>query len=461
MRRFRPIAVALVAAAAFAPGASAHAYPIGSSPSFGEALRSAPPDVRITFTDSVRAAPAIDSSNSRVLVLPLARGLGRGAYTARWRVISNDGHTVEGLLSFRVGPGGPATTPALPLLGTSVGWTNLIGRWVFLLGTLLALGAAGFVGLVWLPAIRAAGLVPAEGDAVARDEVRATSIVLSLSFLAVQAGCVLAILHATTGTRYGRAHELAILFAGVGLAATASPRPVFRVLTGIAALGVATTASLSGHALDPGRPQPWSLGADLFHIWSAALWLGGLLELVLALRAVRELPDSSGRRVTAWLVRRFSFVALLCVAVVAITGVCRALVELTAVSQLWNLAYGRTILVKTGLLVLLVAVGWSNRSQIVTRLDVAASAVLVRRLRAQIFVEIGLLTAIVAAVALLTDVRPGAGVSLTKSRRARTSYVESSTTGSDAENPTRLPPRRDHAFGGRLIDRFSASPRGP
>jgi len=86
------------------------------------------------------------------------------------------------------------------------------------------------------------------------------------------------------------------------------------------------------------------------------------------------------------------------VLVIAATGVGRALAELSAVSQLWTTAYGRTLLVKTALFVVVLAVAAVSRSRL------AAGA---ERLRAAVTVELVLVLGIVAAVAVLTSLRPG------------------------------------------------------
>src|SRR5439155_14521211 len=209
MRRLIPVAAALLLAAATLPrSALAHAYPVSSTPVYGQALPRAPHQIRIVFSDSVRPAhgneavsnatgrsilsgPArVEAGNARELVLPLVTGLPRGNYTARWRVISDDGHTEEGLLEFRVGAGVPAAKAGLSLLGTGLGTTNLIGRALFVLGVLLSLGVAIFALVVWIPALRS--VEPGgEGAALLRArEARTTAIVLFSSFLLSQLGSV-------------------------------------------------------------------------------------------------------------------------------------------------------------------------------------------------------------------------------------------------------------------------------
>jgi copper resistance protein D len=85
------------------------------------------------------------------------------------------------------------------------------------------------------------------------------------------------------------------------------------------------------------------------------------------------------------------------VLLIALSGVGRAVVELTAVSQLWSTGYGRAILVKSALFAGLVALGWLSRG----RLGSAAP------LRRSVSGELALLAVLLGAVAVLTALRPG------------------------------------------------------
>ena len=450
MRRLgSAIAVALALTAGLPQQAFAHAILVSSSPAYGDVLTHAPGEIRLTFNDSVRpargneavsnatgrsvlAGPArIDARDPRVLVLPLVKGLGRGDYTARWRIVSEDGHTEEGLLAFAVGSGSAPPTAKLPLLGTSLGVTNLVGRALFVLGVLLALGAAVFAVAVWRPAARRSQLDPAEDAELRKREARVTSVVLFFSFLLAQTGGVLAVLHTTGATRYTRMHELGIVFAGVGAAATASPMLPLRLLTGIAALALATTLPLSGHALDPGEPRLLSFPADLVHVWAAAVWLGGLVQLVFVLRGARSLEPTHRRRFVSLVAGGFARIALVCVCLIALTGLGRAVVELRSLEQLWTLSYGRAILVKTGLFGAVLAFALLNRSRLMGRLDRERSGA---TSTAALFAEIGLLLAVVGAVAVLTDLRPGRAFASPTRPTAATLYETSRPAGVDGRS---------------------------
>jgi copper transport protein len=126
---------------------------------------------------------------------------------------------------------------------------------------------------------------------------------------------------------------------------------------------------------------------------AAAVWIGGLFALGLVVPRAGAPPE-----VFATAARRFSKLALASVIVLAATGVGRALAELSAVSQLWSTGYGQAILVKTGLFAVLLGLGSLSRSRVLAGVE---------RVRSVVLVELVLVLGVVAAVAVLTSLRPG------------------------------------------------------
>src|SRR6185503_10017319 len=160
-----------------------------------------------------------------------------------------------------------------------------------------------------------------------------------------------------------------------------------------AAIALLAAPSFSGHALDNDQPRDLAVVADLAHMASAAVWLGGLIAIVYAVP--RATGDDATRRAA---VARFSKAALISVIVLGASGITRALTELSAVSQLWSTSYGRALLVKTAIFVPLLGVGALNR------------LVLMRvyaHLRRSARVEVVAIAGIVVAVAILTELAPG------------------------------------------------------
>ncbi len=261
--------------------------------------------------------------------------------------------------------------------------TTVVNRWIFFAGLLLAAGFALFDVAIWRP--------------LAGSGLGTGPIAIGLAAMFVSAHGLVHASHAGTSTRFGLVIQGASVVAATG-AAAAAIGIAERVAAPFAlalALAVLPAPTLAGHSLDPGRS--WiEAPADFLHVASAATWLGGLVALAFAVPRSAHPPET---KLAA--ARRFSRVALGSVIVLALTGVVRALSELTAVSQLWSTGYGRAIVAKSALFALLVLLGWLSRARLA-----AASA----RLRTSVLAEVGVFAGVVVAVAILTALPPGRSV---------------------------------------------------
>jgi copper transport protein len=380
----RPVvaAVAVCGALVLPAAAGAHANLVGSVPADGAALVSAPREARFVFDDVVRRTGGIRAVGSdgssvlggrpevvggRTLVVPLSR-LGRGDYTVLWRVLSDDGHTEAGVVTFSVGTNAPPGAPALTASARPAA-RDVISRWLFFSGLLVVAGG-GLFRLAVGPA-RIGVLLPAF-----------VACFLGASGLLPHQGAF--------ASRFAGAYAVAAVIAALGatLAAVALVDARAAAPAWAAGLLLLPLPSIAGHAIDAGRPR-FELAVDVLHLAAAAVWVGGLVQLALALRARQP-----------GVARRFSAVALISVVVLSATGVVRALSELSRVSQVWTTGYGRLLIVKTALLGLLVVLGWLNRYRLLPRGDAPA---LERSVRA----ELVLIAGLVVAVSILTDARPG------------------------------------------------------
>jgi copper transport protein len=381
---------ASVVAAACATQALAHANLVSTSPKDGAVVASAPTEVRVRFDDPVtvgsgNAVVAEDRSSvlagsprvergGRELVLPL-ESLRNGDYSVRWGIVSDDGHLESGLLAFRVGPLQAGARPPLSVLEAESGrpsTANVFARWLFLGGILVAGGIALFRLLV------------------SRAGARQAVAMLMLALIAVVLGGSL-LLQTTHGgaTRFGHVTGAAVLVAAGGALATALSRiyPRLHVLATSASLALLLAPTFSGHAFRSASDRLLSVAADLLHVAAAAFWIGGLLQLAVILWSGED-PGAA---------RRFSRLAVPAVVLIAVSGLARALVELSTVSQLWSTGYGRAIVVKSTLLAALIVLGWLGRRWL-------GSAT---RLLRNVSTELALLALLIGAVAVLTALRPG------------------------------------------------------
>jgi copper transport protein len=415
----RLLAVLVVVALAAPAEASAHARLLATTPSDGAVLARSPHAVRIVFDDTIHAgsgdAAVANTTNvsvlagpvrahGRELTIPLRARLPNGDYTVRWSIVSQDGHREVGVLAFAVGSASPVPHAVLTA-SAPLAWSDVLFRTLYYLGLLGGAGAAIF-GLL-------ARSVP--GDRLRRPLAHLLFLALLLTFLG-GSGLVRSV---PDGTRFAIVLQAALVVAVIGgaAAALAPMYPILLRVAGAAALALLAAPTLAGHVLDRDQPRWLSVPADLAHTGAASVWLGGLIALVYVLP--RATTDAAQRTAVA---RRFSSVALIAVVLLGLTGLTRAVTELRAVGQLWSTSYGAMLIVKTGLFVPLVGLGWLNRTQLIESFG---------RLRRSAFVEVALLGTVVVVVAVLTQLRPGVAASRTGG---------AATAPPTAQPPT-LPPR--------------------
>ncbi len=443
MRGVRALAIllSLLVPAAFPAAAQAHASLLRSDPAAGSVVPHAPGQIVLHFDEPVQDAgttvvatsgasvlaghAGLEHGDARALVVPLRSGLGDGDYTVRWRVVSTDGHIVSGVVAIGVGRNRPPPQAATTQTST-LDWPFLVARFAYFLGLMLLVGGAIYRVAVFRPVIATVSGRP-RAMAELREGARANSLLLGAAALMLAGGWIAltregaevagvsfwqAFNHhgpigsALGATRFGREFGRGIDLGAAFCVATAAAFAVAR-RSRVGALVLAVPAALlgawavivpglSGHAGDPGLGLP-AVAVDALHTAAAAVWIGGLVQLVLVTpHATRGLPDGERSRVRTALTARFSRIALGSVAVLAATGLGRALWAVSSPAQVWQTGYGRALAVKTGLLACLVGLAYLNRR----RLSAFGA---IRRRGA---VEIVLLMAVLAVVSLLTDLPP-------------------------------------------------------
>jgi putative copper resistance protein D len=169
--------------------------------------------------------------------------------------------------------------------------------------------------------------------------------------------------------------EMVVAVIALGTAArgsrTGSTTPA-RVLVLCAAAGLLLLVS-GGHA--GGLSQRWhdlAIVSLELHVFAAALWTGGLGAVVTLLSAHREL--------LARALPRYSPLAGACLAVVAVSGLLNAVVELSArpalgpLEALVSTGYGQLVLLKAGCLVVLTGIGAHMRFRLLPSIREARRA---------------------------------------------------------------------------------------
>ena len=444
-RRRGAVAAAAVALALVVPAAaSAHAYLIKTAPAASVILSAPPRSVQLTYDEAVEPRFAIVSvtdvnanqettgpvtrspSDPDTLVVPL-KHVGEGWYLVYWRAISVDGHPVQGAFTFAVGPNaGPAPQFTVPhIAGTATSTPLVIAKWLAFLTAMAA------IGLFVLRIVIAQPLVRRVPGADLRAPTIAFALAAVLGLIAIPAYLEEAVaidslrsFWDVTGvvplwrlTAFGRGWvDIELCFAlFVGAAGMAiwvdRPEREGRSVAALLALSGALTAAAAvlvlpgavGHAGQT-SPRGVAVPLDWLHLVSGALWIGGLIGLLVVWRSLPAARRVAGLAVT---VPRFSNVAFVSVLVLLGTGVGAAIVHLPVLDALWLTSYGKVILIKAGLLLaaMLLASGNLLRAKPgLTRAEASeASARLLRRL---VSGEVVLVAGAILAAAILSSLAP-------------------------------------------------------
>jgi copper transport protein len=406
--------VALFASATSPAAVSAHARLRTAVPASGATLGSSPSSVTLTFSETpdlrLTSIKVLDSGGTdRVTgavelvdepptsVRIAVQDLPDGVYTVSWRTVSAvDAHISAGTYVFGVGQAPPSTPPDTANGGTSQSGSPpaILARWILYLG-LMALVGAAWVAL-----------------AVARRPAPDLLAMAAVGWLLTAAGTVGVVgvqwaetgapLEALPSTSIGVAALVRVVSLGVVgfalVALAAIPRLAAR--GGWVAVAIASVAAIvvdvgTGHAAaGPGWIS--QVTAQSLHGVSAGTWVGGLAALLVVLRTTP--PDA--RLATA---RRYSTWAGISLAVLAVTGVVRAITEIGTLDALFGTDFGWVVIAKSVLLLGLAGLGAFNR--FVTLRNAARVATFLRRVGAA---EITLAIAVLGCSALLVNLSPPA-----------------------------------------------------
>ena len=464
-RPLSPLATAL-AVAALAPllvpaGASAHALLLDSVPRRGAALREQPRQVVLRFSESVEAnfgaLRVFDARAERVddgrtlhpgaggarLAVGLRPGLPDGTYVATYRAISADGHPVSGGLVFSVGAPGDAAAPSVSdLIGAGAAGPVTqalfgVARGLTYLATAIVLGAVVFLPAVWLPALRATGATGQEWAAAVQGfERRTARLLLGAAAIGAVGGIAAIVLQGATagvtsgwgalqpsvvgdvlGTRFGGVWGLRVLaFALVAVAvavavASRGRRRATVALAAAPALVIALAPALAGHA-SAQPPVALLFSLDVAHVLAMSAWIGGLVLLLFALpAATRRLDRPDRTRLLAAALLRFSPLALGCVALLVTTGTIQAIEHVGSWDALIASGFGRAVVVKAALLVVLAGLGAVNRRRAIPRLrelaaQAAAAGAAGHLLRRTLRAEVALVVVVFAVTSALVSYPP-------------------------------------------------------
>ena len=446
MRRLaHGLIVGMLAAAVLTAGAgvaSAHALLSSSDPADGASLPKAPSEIRLTFTESPDPAlstilvldpggtklpvgpPTLQPPRTLTASLP---ALPNGVYTVSWQTVSTqDGHETAGVFAFGVGPVEGTIAPGLAPTFSTSGPTpiSVAAKTALYAGLMLLVGAA-VVGLgLFGGAPRTLRIVGLAAALLAFGG--------AIGLLGAEQHTVGVPLNDFVQTATGRPYlwlVVATLAAAI-FAVLAAARERWRAAlwgSGAAAAVAMAIRASSGHAA--GGPDPLLQQAyQWLHFLAAGLWIGGLVLLLLLLR-----ERLGTHRPPMQEVRRFSNLAVWLVAVVALTGVLRAVSELGGLSNLLDglrASYGLTVLGKVAAGLVLIGLGATNRLRNVVILGEDE-----RPLRLSVGAETVVALGVLVLTGVLTGLSPPVAAA---SATTGPPPVAGSATGADFATTTRV-----------------------
>ncbi|WP_035799092.1 copper resistance protein CopC [Kitasatospora mediocidica] len=428
MRKTRAILVTVGALLVLLLGgagtASAHAALLHTDPEQNSVVATEPAAVTLTFSEGVTldsdalrvldpAGKAVDTGNpghadgkADTATIGLRPGLANGTYTVAWRAISEDSHPVGGAFTFSIGAPSDTSVSASQVQGAKaddvVAALYGTARTVAYAAYALLIGVAAFVLLCWPggaavrsvqrllmtgwvallastvallllrgPYERGTGLGQAFDLSLVRstlDERLGTALAARLLLLAA-AGVFLSLLVGHLGQLASAPTARAAEPTGdaeedelrrLELRASTRPQREARLALGVGglvlALALGATWAGADHAA-VGIQVGLALPFDMLHLLAMACWLGGLVTLLVGLRHGVGAPE----------IDRFSKVAFGSVAVLVATGIYQSWRGVGSWSALTDTEYGRLLLIKIGLVLVMLGLAWFSRRW-VTRL---------------------------------------------------------------------------------------------
>jgi copper transport protein len=404
--------------------ASAHAVLESVSPPDESTTKTAVRQVELRFDETVSVAfggvkaygptgKRVDSgaakSSGHTVHIPV-RASKTGTYAVSYRVVSADGHPVRGATTFHVraksaddrseaaAQDASRSDRAVEIaFGVARGWA--LGALLLLAGgvvfvTLIAPGTRARL-LGWMIAIAFVGVAVS----FVLDAMNATGLTLTET---LQGGVVRAESRTTWGT--SALIQLGLLIVAAVWLRVIDLRNVRGrvrgVLICIPAVAPLLAWSLGGHAIAT-DPVWLRLPLDMLHMVLAAIWIGGLVQLIAYLRF-----DA----VTIEHVERYSRWMTIIVAMLVATGLYAAYSEIGFVkAALADTTYGRLVVVKSLLLVAIAPLALLNQRRNVPGLRGNGGVQpndARRRLRRYAWGEVALLVAVIAATAALIQTPP-------------------------------------------------------
>ena len=336
--------------------ASAHAVLDNSVPTSGATLEDTPLQIVLDFDESVESSLGyikLFSSSGKRVQLPAVKAdasdasivrvvpptLAQDSYVAVYRVISADGHPVEGAITFRVGAGAVSNLASVIETALQDSETSNAVK--------VAMALMRFISYIAISIVLAGIFFLLGSDAPRKGLNRA--VVLAGSVLGLSTA-LLYLLHGmnASGGTWGQIANVSVV---KDVFATQVGESLFaRIVVSFLLVSVVTrwgkfvavfafatlpfTYAFAGHAAVD-SPAALTIALLALHVAAVGVWCGGLILLIFV-KDIRTTP------IVEW----FSQRAAILIAVVVATGVVQALLLMDGIGNLTKTSYGKALIAK-------------------------------------------------------------------------------------------------------------------
>lgn len=409
------LALVLGVVGGLAVPAAAHAELQSTTPVAGDVVGRSPGQVVLHFGEAVEisfgsvrvfdaSSHRVDSGNashpgadSHAVAVNLSASLPAGGYVVTWRVISADSHPVHRAFTFTVGTGAGGSAAlrneASGLLSKTRG-SRAVG---------VIFGAVRFAAFAALAVLIGGGLFAIAIWPGARVDRRARALLwwaLGAALAATVAGYALqgpyggglsisaafepSVLRSVWHTRYGLVYVARLVLLAIAMPLLARllgrgddrPGAPLVVGAGLVATALLATPGLAGHA-GSGSLVALAVPFDVVHLGGAAIWFGGLVMIVTAVLPASRGEGGGPTSAMRVALPRFSEWALGAVIAIAVSGAFAAWRQIGTFAAVTTTAFGRLVLAKT--VVFVVVVGLAAASRSIVHGDIALPRVRPRR----------------------------------------------------------------------------------
>jgi copper transport protein len=351
---------------------SAHAYIIKSFPVDNQSLHQSPQNVSIEFNEEIQPSfhymqvidqngkrvdqgnEQIESNNSKILKTTIKPNLPSGIYTIKWKIVSADGHPVDGIIPFQIGKAGNHISQ---LKGKTLGYIPhldlIIIRWIQYLSGAIYIGMLFF----YLCILPKGSLQSASMEKRYRRVFNFAYVLLILSiFISLPLEAVIQtnrswvdvwdlsifkemITNSTFGHVWLLQFILTLLLSIFSFRIFAKKNSLSLWIAFIIGIAVIILKAINSHA-STAENKILAITMDSLHLVSTSIWIGSLIAMItfLPLRKKEE-----GRIFFRGIVHLFFPWGVLFVFILAISGVYSSFLYIPTVSSIFHTNYGKVL----------------------------------------------------------------------------------------------------------------------